>query len=83
MEAGDAEGQLRLARVLGALTKAVGILGLLSATFGPAYSYTVLRIIYSTKVSRPQLCQLYAMHTHAHLHPLLHTVHGSWALQGS
>eukprot|EP00798_Chlamydomonas_sp_ICE-L_P020931 gene20931-27781_t len=50
----DLAGQRQLLSVLCALTKCVSILGLLSAAFGPAYSYTVLRLIYSTKWSETE-----------------------------
>lgn len=44
----------QLAHVLSVLIKSVCLLGLLSASFGPAFSYTLIRIVYSTKWSETE-----------------------------
>ncbi|PNH05931.1 Protein RFT1 [Tetrabaena socialis] len=43
-----------LARALSPMVKAVSVLGLLAAAFGPPYSYTVLRLVYGVRWSETE-----------------------------
>jgi hypothetical protein len=45
----DAGARARLAGVLTVAVKAVSLAGLLAVTFGPCYSYTLLRAVYSQR----------------------------------
>ncbi|GIL76385.1 hypothetical protein Vretifemale_5979 [Volvox reticuliferus] len=43
-----------LARALSPMVKAVAVLGLLAAAFGPSYSYVLLRLVYGTRWSETE-----------------------------
>ncbi|GLI64837.1 hypothetical protein VaNZ11_008131 [Volvox africanus] len=43
-----------LARALSPMVKAVAVLGLLAAAFGPSYSYVLLRVVYGTRWSETE-----------------------------
>lgn len=47
--ASDPASRGPLAQVLAVAVKAVSLLGLLAVTFGPWYSYVLLRVVYSQK----------------------------------
>ena len=50
----SAETLAQLAAALGVMTKAVGVLGLLAVSFGPAFSYTALRLVYGVRWSETE-----------------------------
>lgn len=51
----DAEGSMvHLAHVLGILVKSVILVGLISASFGPSYSYTLIRLVYGSRWSETE-----------------------------
>ncbi|GBF96551.1 hypothetical protein Rsub_09134 [Raphidocelis subcapitata] len=52
--ASDPAERRRLARALALLSRAVALVGLLAAAFGPAYSYSLLRLAYGPKWSETE-----------------------------
>mgnify|MGYP006290703823 CR=1 FL=1 len=52
----------RLSGALVALTKGVSLLGLLAVAFGPAYSYTALRLVYGLKWSETEAPRVLAVY---------------------
>ena len=54
-QSNDPEGSMsHLSHVLGTLVKSVILLGLLSASFGPPYAYTLIRLVYGARWSETE-----------------------------
>lgn len=71
----DESSTARLAGVLSVAVKAVTVAGLLAVTFGPPYSFTLLRVVYSQRWADTEAPFVLGCYT-AYL--LLLAVNGEW-----
>lgn len=60
---GEPKGRAQLAAVLVTLVRTLTLVGLLGVTFGPAYTYTAVRLVYSERWSETAAPQLLAWYT--------------------